>query len=214
MLLLTASCDPDRWVGSPMKTFVHPDFEATWDQTQTAFARHREQLIRNSPNREEKMMKLDRIQTSIEEALSVSGEVNDETGNETSGNGESCNVIADEVEDTKNEKQKRLDPRYWGQIDVLQKYTELVHAAVRPTAACWESSLMLRDLLICHGFRSSKPKVVTVTVHGCDEHCVVLCGGYICDPTAFQFGKCDAWVIVHKDDPQSVYALGGSPGTD
>ena len=70
---------------------------------------------------------------------------------------------------------------------------------------------MLRDLLIYHGFRNFEPKVATVTVHGCDEHCVVLCGGYICDPTAFQFGKCDAWVIVHKDDPQSVYALGGGP---
>jgi len=70
---------------------------------------------------------------------------------------------------------------------------------------------MLRDLLIYHGFKGFEPKVVTVTVHGCAEHCVVLCGDYICDPTAFQFGTGNAWVIVHKDDPQSVYALGGSP---
>jgi len=73
---------------------------------------------------------------------------------------------------------------------------------------------MLRDLLLIRGFEDFDPKVVTVTVHGCDEHCVVLCGDYICDATAWQFAKGDSWVVTRGGDARCEYVMSGNPDYD
>src|SRR5882762_8267538 len=91
------------------------------------------------------------------------------------------------------------------QLKTLRTMTQKVYDIVHPVAACWESSLMLRDALTRAGIPA---RLTVVTVHGSDAHCVVICGEYVCDPTVFQFGTGDEWTVVPLAG--SPYTLGGN----
>lgn len=62
--------------------------------------------------------------------------------------------------------------------------TEAVARAFNGTNNCFDSSLVLRDVLRKQGMPGD---VIAVTVNG-NDHCVVLCRDLVCDPTSSQFG--------------------------
>jgi hypothetical protein len=94
--------------------------------------------------------------------------------------------------------------KYENVPSALREMTQRVCNLIYPTAACWEASLMLRDALLSEGIPAH---IAVVTVFGCDEHCVVICEEYVCDPTVFQFETGDDWVVERLTG--SPYTLGG-----
>jgi hypothetical protein len=96
----------------------------------------------------------------------------------------------------------------------LTEPTARVYRAVYPVAACWESSLLLRDVLRVNGWGDAR--VVAVRIGTYEEHCVVLCDEYICDPTAFQFTGMPDYVVVSTNSSECQYEVikPGDPAYD
>ena len=75
-------------------------------------------------------------------------------------------------------------------LTVLTALTSRVHAAVYPVPSCWQTSLILCAIIRAAGMQA---EVRTCSVFKdaemvCPDHCVVEAEGFICDPTAWQFG--------------------------
>ena len=86
--------------------------------------------------------------------------------------------------------------------ELIAKLTTEVSKAVHPIPSCWAASLILRDVLESHGLEAQLMACsVRVGTWYLEEHCVVACDGYICDPTAFQIPTAPQCVV---SGPSSV----------
>ena len=93
-------------------------------------------------------------------------------------------------------------------LTILTALTSRVHAAVYPVPSCWQASLILCAIIRAAGMQA---EVRTCSVFKdaemvCTEHCVVAAEGFICDPTAWQFGAGSYLVFeVARNDSGFTY---------